>query len=173
MVVSAAILISTDLMLTYLPAFGLERGIPVEVVGLLLSLRALSSMAARIGMAWLIGRVGRRLVLTGSLVLAAVAIAAITLADEVPILVALVVLMGLGQGIGQPLTMSWVAAKSPPELRGTALALRITGNRLGLVLVPAAVGAVASAAGLLAVFVWASSMLGAAAVLAARTPLDD
>jgi MFS family permease len=59
-------------------------------------------------------------------------------------LAAVVVLMGLGLGVGQPLTMAWLAAATPPGLRGRAMSLRLTGNRLGQVVIPSAVGALAA-----------------------------
>jgi MFS family permease len=51
-----------------------------------------------------------------------------------------VTIAGLGLGVGQPLTMSWLVGAAPPGLRGRALSLRLTGNRAGQVLVSGAVG---------------------------------
>src|SRR4030095_1047338 len=48
--------------------------------------------------------------------------------------------------IGQPLTMSMVVQAVPEGTRGTALAIRLTGNRFGQVATPAAAGRVAGAA---------------------------
>jgi MFS family permease len=76
------------------------------------------------------------------------------------------VLLGLGLGVGQPLTMSWLAEVAPAGLRGRAMSLRLTGNRLGQVLIPSAVGAVAvgvGAAGVLAATAAALALVGIAA----------
>ena len=79
------------------------------------------------------------------------------------LLAVLVVLLGLGLGVGQPLTMSWLAEMAPAGLRGRAMSLRLTGNRLGQVVIPSAVGAVAAGVG-------AAGVLGAtAAALAVAT----
>ena len=59
----------------------------------------------------------------------------------------LVGVIGLGLGAGQPLTMSWLAEATPPGLRGRAMSLRLTGNRLGQVLVPSVAGLLAAGAG--------------------------
>ncbi|WP_341482156.1 hypothetical protein [Arthrobacter gengyunqii] len=48
---------------------------------------------------------------------------------------------------GQPLTMTLVSAAVPPEARGAALALRLLGNRVGQVLLPAAAGLAAAPLG--------------------------
>jgi MFS family permease len=52
--------------------------------------------------------------------------------------------------------MSWVSEAAPPGLRGRAIALRITGNRIGQVLIPSAVGVVAGGLGVAGVL-WATS----------------
>jgi MFS family permease len=82
-------------------------------------------------------------------------------------LAALVVLLGLGLGVGQPLTMSWLAEIAPPGLRGRAMSLRLTGNRLGQVVIPSAVGLVAAGVGAAGVL-WATAAALAAVGVAAR-----
>jgi MFS family permease len=79
-------------------------------------------------------------------------------------LAVLVVLLGLGLGVGQPLTMSWLAEMAPAGLRGRAMSLRLTGNRLGQVLIPSTVGLVAAGVGAAGVL-WATA--GALAVVGA------
>mgnify|MGYP003290694156 CR=1 FL=1 len=74
----------------------------------------------------------------------------------------------LGEGIGQPLTMSMVVQAVPEGTRGTALAIRLTGNRFGQVATPAAAGLVAGAAGVSAAFFLLGGLLGLAAVAVVR-----
>ena len=81
-------------------------------------------------------------------------------------------LIGLGLGIGQPMTMAWVANRSPRAERGIALGVRLTGNRSALVLVPILVGAVAGATGVGLVFWLIAVLLGAGAVVGYRVQLD-
>jgi MFS family permease len=54
---------------------------------------------------------------------------------------------GFGLGIGQPVTMSWVAALASPGTRATALSVRLMGNRVGQMAVPVIAGLVAGGAG--------------------------
>jgi MFS family permease len=71
-------------------------------------------------------------------------------------LVVVLTAMGLGLGIGQPLTMSWLTEQTPPYQRGVALSLRLAGNRVGQLSVPSLMGLVAAGLG-------AAGVLGAAA----------
>ncbi|MEV4394739.1 MFS transporter [Nonomuraea sp. NPDC049607] len=168
---SLATVSTLDLVLAYLPAWGESRGAGVVAVGALLALRAAATMASRLAMERLVLRYGRRAVLVTSTVVAAVTVAALPLcgpAAAVPV----VALMGLALGLGQPLTLSWVAGRARAGERGTALALRLTGSRLGQVLVPALAGVVAGATGVLGVFTLSAAMLAATAGLAARAPMS-
>jgi hypothetical protein len=56
----------------------------------------------------------------------------------------------------------------PQAARGTALAIRLTGNRFGQVATPAAAGLVAGAAGVSAAFFMLGGLLGLAAVAVVR-----
>ncbi|PZG49742.1 MFS transporter [Spongiactinospora gelatinilytica] len=170
MVTSMATVSTVDLVVAYLPAWGQEQGIGVVAVGWLLALRACATLTSRLAMERLIIRYGRRPVLVASTVTAAVTLAAFPfcgLAASVPV----VAVMGFALGIGQPLTLSWVAGRARPGERGTALALRLTGNRLGQVVVPGAAGAVAGVTSVLGVFGLSAAMLTVTAALAARAPM--
>ncbi|MFI9590653.1 MFS transporter [Nonomuraea sp. NPDC052265] len=168
---SLATVSTIDLVLAYLPAWGESRGAGVVAVGALLALRAAATMASRLAMERLVLRYGRRAVLVTSTVVAAVTVAALPLCGTVAA-VPVVALMGLALGLGQPLTLAWVAGRARAGERGTALALRLTGNRLGQVLVPAVAGVVAGATGVLGVFALSAAMLAATAGLAARAPMS-
>ena len=56
--------------------------------------------------------------------------------------------------------MSWLALSAPAGLRGRAMSLRLTGNRLGQVLIPSAVGAVAAGVGAAGVLWTTAAALG-------------
>ncbi|MFI5958059.1 MFS transporter [Cryptosporangium sp. NPDC051539] len=114
---------------------------------------------------WLAARIGRERLLVASVVLSAFSI--LLLPAPVPIAVmAVVVLAGFGLGAGQPLTMSWLATSTPLGLRGRAMALRLTGNRLGQIVVPTTAGLFAAGSGPAGVLVLTAGALGAAALTA-------
>ena len=166
LLVSCVVLAAVDITLVYLPALGADRGLAAGFVGLLLTLRAVASMASRLFLGRLVRWVGRRRLMMASVALSAVSMGVVA-APLPPVLVAVVVvLLGLGLGVGQPLTMSWLAEVAPAGLRGRAMSLRLTGNRLGQVLIPSAVGLVAAgvgAAGVLAATAGALALVGVAA----------
>ncbi|XVS61136.1 MFS transporter [Actinosynnema sp. CA-299493] len=171
--VSCVVIAAVDITLVYLPALGAERGIPSGVVGVLLAVRAAASMTSRLFLGRLAAWLGRRRLLLGSVALAAVGLAAAAVPMPVWLLGLVVLVVGLGLGVGQPLTMSWLAEATPPGLRGRAMSLRLTGNRLGQVVVPGAAGLLAAGTGAAGVLVLTAASLTAAGVAAGRRPPND
>jgi MFS family permease len=80
---------------------------------------------------------------------------------------------GLGLGFGQPLSMTLVVQLVPRHARATALAVRLTGNRLGQLAAPAVAGLVAGGAGASSVFWLMSGMLVASAAAIQRPGFVD
>lgn len=168
MFASLAILATVDVLTAYLPVLGTQRGIPPAVVGGLLSLRAAASILSRVLIPWMVGRLGRVRLLAASAAGSALLTAALPLAGGTAALAVLLAAAGFLLGIGQPLTMSMVVQAVPEDTRGTALAIRLTGNRFGQVATPAAAGLVAGAAGVAAAFFLLGGLLGLAAVAVVR-----
>ncbi|MFE9663611.1 MFS transporter [Streptomyces sp. NPDC005955] len=165
-VISLAVLSATDVLTAFLPVVGEERGISPLVVGLLLSLRAAATIACRLVITPMIRIVGRTTLLVTSCLLAGVLCAGVALPVPVWGLALMLALLGFCLGVGQPLSMTTVVQAAPPEARSTALALRLTGNRLGQVAAPAAAGLVAGVAGTAAPFVLLGVLLFASGGLA-------
>ncbi len=170
MLVSITVLSSVDVLVAYLPAYGEAVGLPVEVVGLLLSLRAAASLISRLFMGALIERLGRERLLAASMILAALGVGALVVVPPTPVLAALMILAGLGLGLGQPMTIAWVANRSPRRERALALGVRLTGNRASLLVVPTAVGALAGATGVTSIWLVVAGFLALGALAALRTP---
>jgi MFS family permease len=166
--ISCIVLAAVDISLVYLPVLGTEVGISAGVVGALLALRAGASMVSRFFLGQLSAWIGRGRLLTGSIALSALTMALVPAPVHVVALGVVVVGLGLGLGVGQPLTMSWLAEQTPPGLRGRAMSLRLTGNRLGQVVVPTAAGAVAAGTGAAGVLLATSGALAVAAYASRR-----
>ncbi|MBR7672942.1 MFS transporter [Streptomyces daliensis] len=166
---SLAVLSATDVLTAYLPVVGEERGIAPALVGVLLSLRAAASVASRLVLPPMAAWLGRQTLLVVSCLLGAVL--CVLLAVPVPVwaLALALVLLGFCLGVGQPLTMTTVVQAAPVGARSTALALRLTGNRLGQVAAPAGAGLVAGVAGAAAPFVLLGALLLGASGTAARS----
>lgn len=167
MFASIAVLTTSDLLVAYLPAYGEATGLSASTVGLLLAVRAGASMASRIFMGPLTRRVGRGRLLTLSTALPALVLAPLPLVDAPGFLFVSMALAGLGLGLGQPLSLVWIAQTSPEHMRGTAVGVRLSGNRLGQVAIPAVVGGIVGATGLGALFLSLAMMLAASSVLTA------
>ncbi|MEE1746943.1 MULTISPECIES: MFS transporter [unclassified Streptomyces] len=166
--ISLAVLSATDILTAYLPVVGEHRGIAPATIGLLLSLRAAATIACRLVMTPMLRVLGRRALLTTTCLLAGVLCAGIALPVPVAVLAVLLAALGFCLGVGQPLSMTTVVQAAPPEARSTALALRLTGNRLGQVAAPASAGLIAGVAGTAAPFVMLGALLLAAAGLGLR-----
>ena len=145
--VSCVVLAAVDITLVYLPALGAERGIAAGTVGILLAVRAAASMTSRLFLGSLVARFRRERVLMGSIAMAAGGLAVSAVPLPVWVLLSVVAVLGFGLGAGQPITMSWLAEIAPPGLRGRAMSLRLTGNRLGQVVLPSMAGLLAVSAG--------------------------
>lgn len=165
---SIAVLSAADVFTAYLPVLGEQRGLAPGVVGALLAIRAGASMASRVGIGTIVGRVGRPRLMWGSAAVAAGAFAAMTSFEEVAVLGMLSAVAGFALGFGQPLSMTMVVQLVPERVRATALGVRLTGNRVGQVAAPAAAGLLAGSAGAASVFWLTSALLLASAVAVYR-----
>ncbi|MFD5270607.1 MFS transporter [Streptomyces sp. NPDC058335] len=165
--VSLSVLSATDILTAYLPVVGEHRGITPTVIGLLLSLRAAATIACRLVLTPLLRLLGRTALLTVTCLLAALLCAGMAVPVPVWALAVMLAALGFCLGVGQPLSMTTVVQAAPDGARSTALALRLTGNRLGQVAAPAAAGLIAGVAGVAAPFV----MLGGLLLLSAAGSL--
>lgn len=168
--ISLAVLSATDILTAYLPVVGEHRGIAPSVIGLLLSLRAAATIACRLVLTPLLRLLGRTLLLTVTCLLAALLCAGIALPVPVWALALILAVLGFCLGVGQPLSMTTVVQAAPDGARSTALALRLTGNRLGQVAAPASAGLIAGLAGVAAPFVMLGALLLLSAGVALRAP---
>lgn len=165
MFASIAVLTTTDLLVAYLPAYGEAAGLSTTTVGLLLSARAGASICSRLFLQPLTRMVGRFRLLVLSTAVPALVLAPLTLLESVPVAFVLLVIAGFGLGMGQPLSLVWITETAPGNMRGTAVGVRLSGNRLGQVAIPALVGGVVGSAGLGAVFVAMAVMLAGSSML--------
>ncbi|TNB76653.1 MFS transporter [Arthrobacter sp. BB-1] len=169
---SATVLAVVDLTMVYLPALGADRGLSAATVGALLTVRAVFSMVSRILLGRASRKLGRMRLLLLSLALSTVALAVAAIPMPAWLLFGVMAVLGLGLGIGQPLTMSWLSSQAPPGQRGRALALRLAGNRVGQVILPSAIGGVAAGLGAAGVFLASAVVVGGTLLLLRGVELD-
>lgn len=161
---SLAILTANDLAIAYLPAFGTLEGLPVAFVGLMLSAMTASSMLSRLSLGVIVGRFGPGFALAAAVWVTAVSLLLFPFADAAPLRVLLIAAAGLGFGVGQPITLLAVASLAPVNVRSSALAMRLAGNRFGQFGAPLAAGWVAGTASVDAIFWIMAGALAAAGI---------
>lgn len=161
---------SIDLVLIYLPLLGAERGLSAGHVGALLTTRAIASITSRLVYARMIAVVGRANLTFGSMLAGAIGFIVMAAPVPLPVMYAAMVAMGLGLGLSIVLCLSNVVELAPVEARGTAMTMRLTGNRIGQFAIPFAAGFLGAAAGVGAILgVTAAGLLASA--LAVRRAL--
>ncbi|MET3919286.1 MFS transporter [Arthrobacter sp. UYEF20] len=165
MVASLALLATTDIIVAFLPLLGEEKGVAPAGVGVLLAIRAAASISSRLLLPVLLARWSRTGLVTSSLAGAGITLAFLPWVFENPVLAGTsLAIGGFFLGLGQPITMTLISQAVPPASRGAALALRLLGNRLGQVALPAAAGLLAAPVGP-AGALWMSSIVLCAACI--------
>ncbi|XVX20359.1 MFS transporter [Actinomycetota bacterium] len=172
-VASALILAAVDLTVIYLPLLGEERGLSAAAVGTLLAIRGVASMVSRFGLGRIVASIGRSRFMVISVVVSSLTLLATAMPMPYAALAVVMAVMGLGLGVGQPLTMAWVSTVAPARDRGLALALRLTGNRIGQLTLPAAVGALTPIWGAGVVFIVTGLAVGSLALVFRRGGLES
>ncbi|MGO3151056.1 MAG: MFS transporter [Galactobacter sp.] len=152
MLAALSLLSMLDILTAFLPLVGEQAGVGPGVVGTLLGLRAAASILCRIALPAMTARVGRRPLMLWCLFASGITllfppVALLLWSGTGGVVTAgvLLVIGGFFLGIGQPLTMSAISQAVPASWRGSALAVRLMGNRLGQVVIPALGGLVAAA----------------------------
>lgn len=148
-----------DLMMVFLPVLGEERGLPVAVVGVLLTLRAGASMLSRIAFGPLMKRFGRVRTLRLSMLVAAVSQCGPLLPVPVEVLAIIIAAGGFALGVALSCTISLTIHYAPPNGRGTALSLRVAANRISQTVLPFMAGLVAVPLGTAGIFMLGSVTL--------------
>jgi len=157
--VSLAISSAADVLVVFLPLFGTENNFSPYAIGIILAIRAGTTMISR----FFLGRLSERFttyqLLMSSTIISVIACAAMAFAKTPYSLGAIVFIAGFSLGIGQPLTMSLVSQKTVAQERALAVSARLMGNRFGQFIVPASAGAIAASAGASGVFIGLSVLL--------------
>jgi MFS family permease len=167
-IVSGIVLAAVDITLVYLPALGREVGLSASFIGWVLAVRALSSMAVRLATGIVVRLLGRRVVLMTGLSGAAAGLMLVALWPQPVVLLSAAVLLGAGLGIAQPVTMAMVADAAPTGQHATAMTLRLLANRVGVVVLPVTVGAVAASLGAVGVLAATAAVLCVGCAVSAR-----
>jgi MFS family permease len=145
------------------PLLGSERNIDVHAVGLLLTVRSLFSMVARLLYARMVTAFGRWPLMMASTFACGASYAAIAAPLPLWAMHVTIAVMGFSFGLATTLSITIVVDLTTVGARGTANSLRIMSNRLGQFVLPFSAGLVAAAAGLPGLFLLLAGAISASA----------
>jgi predicted MFS family arabinose efflux permease len=165
---SALVMGGLDLFQLYLPIYAHSIGLSASATGLILGAFAAAGFVTRAVLPVLARRYGEEPSLRYAMFLAAGTFFLIPLFQDPMVLGAVCFVLGLGMGLGQPLTVILTYNYSPPKRHGEGLGMRIAINNSMHVTVPAVFGAIGSLLGLAPVF-WVSSAILVAGGCTARS----
>lgn len=157
--VSLAISSVADVLVVFLPLFGTENNFSPYAIGVILAIRAGTTMISRFFLGKLSEKFSTYQLLMVSTTVSVIACAAMAFARTPLTLGAVVFVAGFSLGVGQPLTMSLVSQKTAANERALAVSARLMGNRFGQFMVPVVAGALAASAGAGGVFIGLSVLL--------------
>jgi len=162
---------ASDIVVIYVPLLGAERGIDVHDIGLLLTVRALFSMVARLFYARMVGQFGRWPLMIVSTLACGLSYAAIAVPMPLWAMHLTIAAMGFSFGLATTLSITIVVDMTTAGARGTTNSLRIMSNRAGQFILPFGAGLVAAVAGLAGLFLMlAAAISAAAAAMAWKRP---
>ena len=171
-VLAGVMLVSaSDIIVIYVPLLGAERNIDVHAVGLLLTVRAVFSMVARLFYARMVLAFGRWPLMIVSTFACGLSYAAFAAPLPLWAMHMAIAVMGFSFGLATTLSITIVVDMTSVSARGTTNSLRIMSNRAGQFVLPFSAGLVAAAAGLPGLFlILAAAISAAGGAMAWRRP---
>lgn len=156
LIAGAVVMTGIDLFQLYMPLYGHQVNLSASAIGMILGAAAAATFVSRALLPLLVSRYGEEKTLLYSLFLTAAMFTLIPLFSGAVVLGIICFMLGLGMGLGQPLTVMLCYRYSPAGRGGESLGLRIAINNSMHVVVPSVFGAVGAAFGLAPVF-WVSA----------------
>lgn len=156
LIAGAVVMTGIDLFQLYIPLYGHQIGLSASAIGMVLGAAAAATFVSRALLPLLVRRYSEEQTLLYALFLAASMFTLIPLFTSAIVLAVICFALGLGMGLGQPLTVILCYRYSPAGRGGESLGLRIAINNAMHVIVPALFGAVGAVFGLAPVF-WANA----------------
>ncbi|MBI2295751.1 MAG: MFS transporter [Betaproteobacteria bacterium] len=151
-IVSGLVVAGVDLYTFYMPIYGHSIGLSATMIGVVLGAHAAATFVVRTVLPQLVRRWGEERVMTYSMYLAGVTFLLFPFVQHVAALLLLSFVLGLGLGVGQPLSVITTYNRAPQGRTGEALGLRFSVVNMTHMAVPLAFGTLGSALGLVTVF---------------------
>jgi len=160
MVLTIGVMFALGAHASFLPVYLGSISMPATQIGLLVSLRAFTALLIRPFMPQLISLFGgRSKACILSMVFVALGLIWTGATSDFFLLAFFAVLIGIGSGVSQPLSMVVLAENVSAEQRPGALGMRLMGNRAALFLAPLLLGFLVELAGFKITFIIAGLLL--------------
>lgn len=166
-IAGATVFTGLDLFQLYMPLYGHSIGLSASAIGMVLGAFAAAAFVTRILLPWFARRFGEQNTLIWALYMAGATFMLIPFSTSAVVLGTVSFMLGLGLGLGQPLSVILTCNHSPAGRMGEAIGLRITINNVIHIVMPVGFGALGSLFGLPPVF-WMSAAVVALGGYAAR-----
>jgi MFS family permease len=165
LVASAVAVTGQDLFQFYMPIYGHSVGLSASAIGVVLAMAGIAAFLVRTALPGLVRRFGAEAVFNASLYVSAATFLLIPLFTDAIALTAIALVLGLGMGCAQPVTLMLVFSRAPEGRSGEALGMRITINQWTHIAVPVIFGTLGSAFGVTPVFVTTALILAGGGAL--------
>ena len=152
LLIGVLILFGKDMYAAFFPLLGLEFGLSNSMIGIIISINAVAGILIRWSMPYLLERFSKANIIIASILLSGICTFAIPFFSGWVVLAILSFLLGIGLGVGQPLSISATIQYLPKERVGEGLGLRLSANRLTQLAAPIIVGGVAEFVSMKGVF---------------------
>ncbi len=158
-IASGLISIAWDLYLFYFPIYGHSIGLSASAIGVIISSFAAAVFAIRVALPALARRWSEFQILLYAIGFAGLVFVLFPFLQNPFLLAAASFLLGLGCGVGQPMSMSLIYSLAPPGRASEGAGLRVTFNHFTHLVVPLAFGGIGTAFGFVPVFATCSALL--------------
>jgi predicted MFS family arabinose efflux permease len=158
-VASGLISVAWDLYLFFFPIYGHSIGLSASVIGVIISMFAAAVFAIRVVLPYLAKVCSEFEILLYAIAFSGAALLLFPLFRDPVLLGAASFVLGLGCGVGQPMSMSLIYSLAPPGRASEGAGLRVTFNHFTHLVVPLAFGGISSLFGFAPVFVSCSALL--------------
>lgn len=156
---SALVLYSKDIFVAYFPLLGKQLNLSTSTIGWIIALQGLATMFVRFVLPKLLETYKRDTILFLSILIAGITFLLLPVSQSVFLIALLAIVMGLGLGCGQPISMTTTYNASPPGRTGEVLGLRIATNRFFQLVAPTFFGVIGGSVGMTGIFLFSGVFL--------------
>jgi len=162
---SAIAVTGQDLFQFYMPIYGHSAGLSASAIGVVPGMSGIAAFAVRLWLPAFVKRWGPDTVFNGSLYVSSAAFLLVPFFNDVYTLSAVALVLGLGMGCAQPVTLMLIFNRAPEGRSGEALGMRVTINQFIHIMAPVVFGTLGSLFGVAPVFYMNSLILAGGGML--------